>query len=77
MLIGIAAVLYIGTITGKPQNKIQGITACLGVYAVCEILVDLRVNYVTEYVFLFIGTIAIGGIIGFLIIFVITRIKKR
>lgn len=52
----------------KSRKKLMaGIVIALLVYAVCEIFSNLRSNYMTELMLLFLGTAAIGCFIGFFV----------
>ena len=55
-----------GIVNNKKKNKIYA-SVCLVIYIVCEIISNFRLSYLSELIALFIGTIALGGIIGFVI----------
>lgn len=55
-----------GIINNKKKNKICA-CVCLVIYIVCEIISNFRLSYLLELIALFIGTIVLGGTIGFAI----------
>ena len=77
LLIGLVFALVIGVaLKTVKQNRI-GVGINLAVYLGCEALSNLRTNYLIELVALLVGTIALGGLIGFLIGLLIARIRKK
>ena len=67
MIIGfVIAVIISMKISGKRKGFV-GMAAGLSVYAVCEIILNIRTNNVLEIGLLFAGTVALGLCLGFLI----------
>ena len=77
MLIGFILVLCIGIKMNDIRRNIIGLASSFVLYVICELASNLHTNYMIELILLFVGTIAIGGIIGFLISAIIAKIKKR
>ena len=59
-------------------KKIQGLNnkMCFAIYVISEIISNIRSSYLVEIILLFVGTLALGGIIGFLIGLIVSKIRK-
>lgn len=66
LLVGLAVALAVGIRFRSRKKAAAGAGISLLVYAACEVGVYLAGNYLAEIVLLFAGTLAIGGVIGFL-----------
>ena len=77
MLIGFISALCIGIKMNDIRRTVIGLASSFVLYVICELASNLHTNYMIELILLFIGTIAIGGIIGFLISTIVAKIKKR
>ena len=67
LIIGAAAALVAGLWLKQRKKCILGLVISVAVYFVCELLSNVRTNYLLELLLLFVGTAAIGCCIGFLI----------
>jgi len=67
MVIGLAISLIIGLKANNKKIKLYGLFINLGVYVICEVISHFPTTYLVAFITLFIGTIAIGGTLGFLI----------
>lgn len=76
MLIGLAIATFLGIKTKKTKKNIIGMIVCFATYIICELVSNMGVNYLRAIITMFIGTIAMGGFIGFLIGLIVTKIKK-
>lgn len=76
-LIGLILAVFIGIKINDFRKSVIGLISCFGLYAVCELISNIHTNYMLELILLFIGTVAIGGIIGFLISTIIIKVRKR
>ena len=76
MIIGLIASIIVGIKMKSTKKNIIGIGICFATYIVCEIVCQIGVNYLREFITLFVGTIAIGGIVGFLIGFFVSKVRK-
>lgn len=77
MLIGLVIATIIGTKMKNTRKNTIGLAICLITYVVCETLSQVvGMNYLVEIIALFVGTIAIGGFIGFLIGFIVSKVRK-
>lgn len=77
MLIGLILAVFIGIKINDTRQNIISLVSCFVLYIVCEFVSNIHTNYMIEMILLFVGTIAIGGIIGFLISTIVVKIRKR
>ena len=76
MLIGLVASTIIGIVMKSTKKNIIGLVICFAIYVISEIISNIRSSYLLEIILLFVGTLAIGGIIGFLIGLIVSKIRK-
>ena len=77
MLIGLAITTIIGIKMKNTRKNTIGLAICLITYVVCEIVSQVvGMNYLVEIIALFVGTIAIGGFIGFLVGLIVSKVRK-
>ncbi len=76
LLIGLAIATVIGIKMKKTRKNIIGVAVCLVVYGACEIVSQIRLNYLVAFIALFVGTIAIGGFIGFSIGLIVSKFRR-
>lgn len=76
MLIGLVAATIIGIVMKSTKKNIIGLVICFAIYVISELISNMRSSYLLEIILLFVGTIAIGGIIGFLIGLIVSKIRK-
>ena len=77
MLIGLVIATIIGIKMKNTRKNIIGVAICLITYAVCEIVSNIiGMNYLVEIIALIVGTIAIGGFIGFIIGLIVSKVRK-
>lgn len=76
LLIGLVMATGIGIKLENTRKNAIGIAICLAAYGVCEIVSQIGVSYLTGIIALLIGTIAIGGFIGFLIGLTVSKVRK-
>lgn len=67
MLIGLILAVFIGVKMNNTKQTIISLVSSFVLYAVCELVSNIHTNYMIELILIFVGTIAIGGIMGFLI----------
>lgn len=67
MIIGFVISLIIGIKANSKKIKLHGLFINLGVYVICEVISQFPITYLVALITMFIGTIAIGGTLGFLI----------
>lgn len=79
LIIGIAVAVVAGLWLKNQKKCIIGIIISVVLYLICELASNFRTNFMLELILLFIGTVAIGCCIGF-IIYLLVRlliIKKK
>lgn len=67
LIIGLVISILAGLCLKSRKKLIVSSVIALSVYAFCEILSNLRSNYMSELILLFFGTAAIGCFIGFFV----------
>lgn len=75
-LIGLCIAAVIGIAMKNARKCTVGFGICLAVYVLCEVVSDFRTNYLVELIVLFVGTVALGGAIGFLIGRITAKMRK-
>ena len=77
MIIGLVIATIIGIKVKNTRKNIIGVAICLITYIICEIVSQVvGMNYLVEIIALFVGTIAIGGFIGFIIGLIVSKVRK-
>ncbi len=77
MLIGVIAALLISIKMNNIRRTMIGLISCFVLYAVCELVSNVHTNFMIELILLFVGTIAIGGMTGFFISAIVTKVRKQ
>ena len=75
LLIGLVLALIIGM--NNSEKALYWIAASSTVYIISELLSNVPTDYLIEMILLLVGTMALGGIIGFLMVVIILRIRER
>ena len=73
MIVGLVISFVIGIKTKNKKVKLYGLFIIFGVYVICEVISQFPITYLVAFITLFIGTIAIGGPLGFLLSFAIKK----
>lgn len=76
MLIGLVVATMIGIKLKSTKKNIVGLGISFAIYVISEIISIIRSIYLLEIILLFVGTLAIGGIVGFLIGLIVSKIRK-
>ncbi len=76
MIIGIIIAVIIALRMKNYKKYIGAIIISAVIYAICEVVSNIRTNFMLELVLLFIGTVSIGCIIGFVLCLLIRFIKN-
>lgn len=77
MIIGLILALFIGIKMNDTRQTIISFALSFALYVVCELVSNVHTNYMIELILLFVGTIAISGIIGFLISTIVVKVRKQ
>lgn len=75
LLIGLVFTVPIAVRIDSRKNLV-GIIISVIIYGTCEMASNVHTSYLLEIILLFVGTIAIGSVLGFLIGFIISKIRK-
>lgn len=76
MFIGLVIASIIGVKTKSTRKNLIGIIGSLIVYVICEVVSNIHTNFAIELLLIFVGTVAIGSFIGFLIGLIVSKIRK-
>ncbi len=77
MLIGLILAVFIGIKMNDTRQIIISVVSSFALYVVCELISNIHTNFMFEIILLFVGTIALGGIIGFLISTLVLKVRKQ
>ena len=77
LIIGVVMALIIGLRFKSLKGCIIAILTSAAIYCICELSINIHINYLLELIILFVGTTVIGCFIGFLICFLIRLLKGR
>lgn len=76
MLIGLALAAVIGVKMKNTKKNLTGMIGSIVLYAICEVISNIHTNFMVELVLLFVGTIALGGVVGFLVGLIVSKVRK-
>lgn len=77
MVAGVIVALFISVKFCDTKRNLLGLIGSFVVYAICEVLSNFHTNYMLEIALLFVGTLALGAFIGFLIGLIVTIVLKK
>lgn len=77
LLLGLIVAVFIGIKMNDTRQTMISLASSIGLYVACELISNVHTNYMIEMILLFVGTIALGGIIGFLISTIVARVRKQ
>lgn len=77
LLIGLVVSGFLGILIKNTKKSLIGLVVCLIIYAISELLSNIRTNNFVEIILLFVGTLAIGGALGFLISVIISMRRRK
>jgi FtsH-binding integral membrane protein len=76
VIVGIVIAVIMGLFLKKQKNlKIALITSVV-VYAICELLSNIHTNFMLEIILVFVGTVALGCCIVFLVSLLIGMLRR-
>ncbi len=76
MLIGLVVAVIIGNAAKKVKFGLS-MAVTLGIYFVCEMLLNITANFLVELVSLFVGTLSFGAFVGFLLTFLVKKAGRE
>lgn len=77
MLIGLVFAGIIGIKMNNTRKNVISLVSSFVLYVVCEWFSSVHTNFMIELILLFAGTIAIGGVIGFLISILVVKVRHN
>lgn len=77
MLIGLILAVFIGIKVNDTRKILISLVSGIALYVVCELISNIHTNFMIEIILLFVGTIALGAIIGFLISTIVMKMRKQ
>jgi hypothetical protein len=77
LIVGIVIAVIIGLALKKQKNLMFALIASVVIYAICELIENIHTNFMIEIILVFVGTVALGCFIGFLISLLIQKVNER
>lgn len=77
LILGLVIATIIGIKMNNHKKCIIGAIAMIITYLLCELISNFQINFLITIILLFMGTIAMGGCIGFIISTAIKSFKKE
>lgn len=77
LLIGIIIAVIVGLRLKNHKKCIMAVLISVVIYGICESVSNIHTNFMLELILLFIGTVAIGCCVGFIICLLINFICQR
>lgn len=77
MVIGLVLGRFIGIKLKTPKKNIVGAVICGALYGLCEVMTNVCAAYALSFVLLFVGTVAIGSCVGFIVSAVIEKARCK
>jgi uncharacterized membrane protein YczE len=76
LIVGISIAVVMRIFLLNRKTVIYALAVSVVVYAVCELLSNVPTNFLVELILLFVGTVALGSTIGFLVSCFIGRARR-
>jgi uncharacterized membrane protein YczE len=76
LIVGISIAVVMRMFLLNRKTELYALAVSAVVYAVCELLSNIHTNFMAEIILLFVGTVALGGCIGFLVSCFIGRVRR-
>ncbi len=77
MLIGLILAVFIGIKMNDTRQIIISVISRFALYVGCELISNIHKNFMFEIILLFVGTIALGGMIGFSVSTIVMKVRKQ
>jgi chromate transport protein ChrA len=77
LIVGVVIAVLLGLFWKEQKRITAALIVSAVVYAACELLSNLRSNFLIEIVLVFVGTAALGCCIGFLASLLFSILRKR
>jgi ABC-type transport system involved in cytochrome c biogenesis permease component len=76
LMIGIVIAVIIGLSLKKQKNLMFALIISVVIYAICELIENIHTNFMIEIILVFVGTVALGCFIGFLISLLTQKLRR-
>jgi ABC-type transport system involved in cytochrome c biogenesis permease component len=76
LIVGIVIAAIIRLFLKKQKNLKVALIISVVVYAICELLSNIHTNFMLEIILVFVGTVALGCCIGFLVSILIGMLRR-
>jgi ABC-type transport system involved in cytochrome c biogenesis permease component len=76
LIVGIVIAVAIGLFLKKQKYFVISLIASIIIYAVCELISNIHTNFLVEIILVFVGTAALGCVIGFLVSLLIRMLRS-
>jgi ABC-type transport system involved in cytochrome c biogenesis permease component len=76
LIVGIVIAVIMVLFLKKQKNLKVALITSVVVYAICELLSNKHTNFMLEIILVFVGTVALGCCIGFLVSFLIGMLRR-
>jgi hypothetical protein len=76
LIVGIVIAVIMGLFLKKQKKLLFALITATVVYAICELISNIHTNFMMEIVLLFVGTVALGCCIGFLVSLLIRMLRR-
>jgi hypothetical protein len=76
LIVGIVIAVIMGLFLKKQKNLKVALITSVVVYAICELLSNKHTNFMLEIILVFVGTVALGCCIGFLVSILIGMLRR-
>jgi ABC-type transport system involved in cytochrome c biogenesis permease component len=76
LMIGIVIAVIIGLSLKKQKNLMFALIISVVIYAICELIENIHTNFMIEIILVFVGTVALGCFIGFLISLLAQKLRR-
>jgi FtsH-binding integral membrane protein len=76
LIVGIIIAVIMGLFLKKQKNLKVALITFVVVYAICELLSNMHTNFMLEIILVFVGTVALGCCIVFLVSLLIGMLRR-
>jgi ABC-type transport system involved in cytochrome c biogenesis permease component len=76
LIVGIVIAVIMVLFLKKQKNLKFAFITSVVVYAICELLSNMHTNFMLEIILVFVGTVALGCCIGFLVSILIGMLRR-
>lgn len=77
MILGIIIAVVAGLRMQERKKLVPAIMISVVSYGICEMVSHIRTNFMLELILLFVGTVSVGGCIGFMVCLFIRVLRRK